>query len=283
MPASPASYAVLGLPPGADRAAVDRAYRALMKRHHPDLGGDPALAASINHAYADITRVAEARPVVRPTADPGDLAAALYERHQDHRRAAREVRRTRRRWPVWLIVAALVAGSGWLAREALANLAWDLKWRYFQPVPADPAADEPMPGGGDIMRVSLGDAPLDAGILADAEALARRSLKRGGSGAAAETSRRCYIAFHSAPSLDGYDRCVAFDNAVILIGGDGISDRGGGFSAGAITARQIEAARTLDRDYESIETRINRLRLAMTRMLAALEQPATPAPSPAEG
>lgn len=41
---------VLGLAPGADRAAVRAAYRRLMRRVHPDLGGSDALAAMINAA-----------------------------------------------------------------------------------------------------------------------------------------------------------------------------------------------------------------------------------------
>lgn len=33
---------LLGLPPSAERPAVKRAYRRLARRHHPDVGGDPA-------------------------------------------------------------------------------------------------------------------------------------------------------------------------------------------------------------------------------------------------
>ncbi|MFL6739249.1 MAG: DnaJ family molecular chaperone, partial [Sphingomicrobium sp.] len=49
------AYAALGLEPGADGAAVDRAYRKLIKEHHPDReGGDGGRAAEINRAYRDI-------------------------------------------------------------------------------------------------------------------------------------------------------------------------------------------------------------------------------------
>lgn len=262
MPASPASYALLGLPPGATRAAVDRAYRALMKRHHPDLGGDPERAASINRAYADITRPADSAPAQTPS----DLAAALYQRHQAQRRSARAIRRKPRRWPRWLLLGAVLAGLAWAGREPLANLVWDLKWRYFPPVGQTGVAGDALASGGGLARGALATAPLDPAVIAAAEAMARQNIASGGMGAAAEASRRCFIAFHALPTLAGYDRCVAFDNAVLLIGGFGIADRGG-FSAGAVTARQIEAARTLDGNYENIEARIDRIRLAMIHRL----------------
>lgn len=41
---------ILGLPPGASRAEVREAYRRLMKRVHPDLGGSAVLAAMLNAA-----------------------------------------------------------------------------------------------------------------------------------------------------------------------------------------------------------------------------------------
>jgi len=270
MAVSPASYALLGLPPGADRAAVDRAYRALMKRHHPDLGGDPERAASINHAYADITRPAgEAAGVASPT----DLAAALYQRHQAllHARRAHTSRKAVR-WPLWLVLAAVAGGVAWVEREPLTDLAWDLQWRYFPPVRDVASSDAELAASTGATRVQLGTAKLDGAAIVAAEAAARRTLKAGGVGAAAEASRRCFQSFHAAPSLARYDRCVAFDDAVLLIGGYGVGDRGG-FSAGAVTSRQLAAARTLDRDYESIETRLDRIRLAMMRLLEAPREP----------
>jgi hypothetical protein len=44
------AYRILGLPPGASLEEVRAAYRRLMKRVHPDLGGSSALAAMINAA-----------------------------------------------------------------------------------------------------------------------------------------------------------------------------------------------------------------------------------------
>jgi hypothetical protein len=49
------AYESLGLDPGADQAAVERAYKRLIKEHHPDRdGGDPARATEINRAYREL-------------------------------------------------------------------------------------------------------------------------------------------------------------------------------------------------------------------------------------
>ena len=53
-PAGPMSAAearrMLGVPPDADRAAIEAAHRRLMARVHPDVGGADGLAAQVNLA-----------------------------------------------------------------------------------------------------------------------------------------------------------------------------------------------------------------------------------------
>jgi len=44
-------YAVLGLARGASAAAIKAAYRALVKRHHPDAGGDSERMLALNAAW----------------------------------------------------------------------------------------------------------------------------------------------------------------------------------------------------------------------------------------
>ena len=264
MAASLSSYVLLGLPSGAERSAIDAAYRALMKRHHPDRGGDAALAAEINRAYADLTRP----PQSAPPEPAGDLATALYAR-QRAAAAARRERRTARKWPVWLAVIALAGSIGWTQREALADVAWQAKWRYFQPVAPPsgransvaPALDTP---------AELVSAPIAAADIRVAITDARSGLQRGGLGLAADDSARCYRRLASTPSLGAYDRCVAFDDAILLLAGPGAVDRGV-FSAAALTARQLAAGRSLDADYDAIEDRLDRVRQRTLREL----QPAT--------
>src|SRR5215210_3722365 len=50
-----AAFAALGLEPGADRDAVERAYKRLIKDHHPDrAGGNAERAAEITRAYREL-------------------------------------------------------------------------------------------------------------------------------------------------------------------------------------------------------------------------------------
>lgn len=48
----PDHYHLLGLSPSATAAEIKARYRALSKRHHPDVGGNPAEMSRINHAYS---------------------------------------------------------------------------------------------------------------------------------------------------------------------------------------------------------------------------------------
>ncbi len=44
-------YATLGVSPGATRAEIKAAYRSLVKRHHPDAGGDQSTILELNAAW----------------------------------------------------------------------------------------------------------------------------------------------------------------------------------------------------------------------------------------
>jgi hypothetical protein len=48
------AYALLGLPVGAGKPDIERAYRAKMKRAHPDHGGSVELAAALNQARDEL-------------------------------------------------------------------------------------------------------------------------------------------------------------------------------------------------------------------------------------
>lgn len=54
-------YEVLEVSPRARQAVIDKAYRALMRECHPDLGGDPRKAQLINEAYEVLRDPAERR------------------------------------------------------------------------------------------------------------------------------------------------------------------------------------------------------------------------------
>src|ERR1700693_1419533 len=48
-------YQSLGIPESSDPDVVKKAYRDLVKLHHPDRGGDPAKFKEIQQAYEQIT------------------------------------------------------------------------------------------------------------------------------------------------------------------------------------------------------------------------------------
>lgn len=48
-------YKVLGVSPGAPAEVIKAAYRALIKIHHPDVGGDPKMAMAIEEAYRHLS------------------------------------------------------------------------------------------------------------------------------------------------------------------------------------------------------------------------------------
>ncbi len=47
-------YDILGVHPDADEAVIDAAYQALVKKHHPDQGGDPDALQRVKKAYDQI-------------------------------------------------------------------------------------------------------------------------------------------------------------------------------------------------------------------------------------
>ncbi len=265
MHAPPSAYAALGLEPGADRAAVEQAYRRLIKLHHPDRsGGDAARAAEINRAYFELRRqqeeesppVAERRPVRPP------------------RRPRTPRRRSRRWWPVLILAAALLV----FERERVA----ELSSRWIASLAAGPQAGR---GGSAKVDSALLDGPLVEPDIAASIAEARRLVRSGDEEAMAQHSRDCHRAMRSSPELAQLDRCAAFDDAIAALAE---TDANGRFAAAAVTARQMTAASLLSSDYLAIERRLDRIRtmvqLALIPRLPPLPRPAVQEPpaAPAE-
>ena len=49
-------YEVLGIPHSASEEDIEKAYRALIRKHHPDMGGDTATAQLINEAHDALSK-----------------------------------------------------------------------------------------------------------------------------------------------------------------------------------------------------------------------------------
>lgn len=262
MPAPASAFAVLGLEPGADRAAVERAYRDLIKRYHPDRsGGDAARAAEINRAYFELRRDHQAG------ASPAEpMPAPRAPRYRDGRMASR--RRPSRVWPLLVILVGimLIIQRDWLA-AAVPGWIGSLESLQGQPLSQ---------GRGSSVALDSAalDGPLDESAIARSIAQAITLVDRGDEDALADKSRDCHRRMRADPSLAQLDRCAAFENAVAAIGdGDPLHDSTT-FNASAITARQMTAASLLSSDYLAIERRLDRIRTVVQLTL----RPSPPSP-----
>lgn len=144
-------YAVLGVPPDADAAALKAAHRALVRRHHPDLAPPEARAdatrrvTAVNVAYGlvrdpaararyDALRAAAARSPAEDrsrqwdalTRDAGRWAGRWWRQNREPlRRAAGGARRVAAATlgrVLWLLSCIVWAGIGFVAATAGARL-----------------------------------------------------------------------------------------------------------------------------------------------------------------
>lgn len=245
-------FVTLGIEPGADQAAIDAAYKKLIKRYHPDRkGGNATRAAEINRAYFEL-RNRPAPDWDKPAAE--GLAEAIYERRAAMRGSRRPIVRQRSWWPL-LIIALL--GMAALQRNTLA----DISGRTMDSI--GQALTQPDIGRGtglSVAAASFLEEPLQLDEIEAAVRDARTLLARGNQDALAEHSRRCHIAMRESPDIARLDRCAAFEDAVVMIEGRDPWQDGGTFSASSVTARQMNAARLLTDDYLAIEARLDQIR-----------------------
>lgn len=236
------AFAALGLAPGADAAAVEGAYKRLIKQHHPDReGGDSARAAEINRAYRELRSPAEKE---------------VLELDRDEPFGAKR--------SVWTAVAiaaaagslALVAATAWMSPDSPAAA-----MRATPAAPAGEPMDQPMfnPAIDEEIRRALA-------ISASEDELALTAA-----------SRDCHQQLRREPSLEQLDRCAAFDSAVILLQDrDPLRDRGP-FSELAVTSRLMRGGSLLSNDYLAIDGRLDQIRLRTELALAPRIEPPPPA------
>ena len=238
MGADESAYAVLGLEPGADLASATRAYKALIKAHHPDrAGGDPERAAELNRAYREIRAAHFPRDDVSWHSVPPRKPPPGWSRG------------------AWALAALAVLGGATAAfallspREAARIVGLDerLALRPFR---------------ADVMEQPHDLAGISAATL-DAVGMAKVSDEM----RLRERSSACYESFRKAPAIGQFDRCAAFDFAVVrLQDRDPLRDRGP-FSEIAVTSRVSSAGSVLSRDVVATESRRRRTRLQVEQLL----------------
>ncbi len=247
------AFAVLGLEPGADAAAIEKAYKRLIKQHHPDRkGGDATRAAEITQAYREL-RGGKARM------DP-------LEFNEDY-----DAMRRRPRWPVAALVAGACIGGLVLLMGPSVPHARAL-WAAKTGLPLSANHEAGAAAFADPMADGLHIRAIDAAVT---EAL--RLYRTKDEFTLATTSRECQSRFREEPGTRMLDRCAAFDDAVV-----GLQDRdplrdAGPFAPLAVTGRQWSAASTLSDDYLAIDSRLDQVRLRVEVLLAPQVPPIAPA------
>lgn len=252
MRVSAASYAVLGLKPGADRDAIEKAYRRLIKRHHPDrAGGDGARAAEINRAYFEL-RGRRVQELDEPK--PSTVAEAIYMRRATRTRVPRP-RPRGRSWKPLVLLALLIAASVWRVEigARLTRLSAELR-DAMAPAVTYRAASMPEDGPDPL------EAALNVGAVRDSIRQAQSLVGGRGIDRAADASRACHRTMRLAPSAEQLDRCAALDFTVVAIARNDVLQDDGPFSASAVTAREMSAAKLLSDDYMLIEARFDQIR-----------------------
>lgn len=248
---SPAAsaYATLGLEPGADAAAIEQAYKRLIKQFHPDrAGGDAARAAEINRAYRELRLAGRVRqPLDLEPWDEGGAGAAR----------------------VRMAVAALgLAGAATIGAGAIL-------FAGSRPAITAPLALAQAPAD----RPEAMDEPLAIDAIGEG---VREAVRLSGSSdevALASASRECHRKFRAEPTVAALDRCAAFDDAVAkLQDRDPLRDRGP-FSELAVTGRKMSGATLLSTDVLAIDSRLDQIRL---RVELALAPPPLPEVKPVE-
>lgn len=242
------AYAALGLGPDADSDEVERAYKRLIKLHHPDkTGGNPARAAEINRAYRELS--------ARPGPQPG---LEFHERMP-----------ASRKWRPARLAFALVVGIAAILVAAGPGTAW---MRQLSPKPPHAVTAVAARAAPDVM-----DQPLSRAAIGQGVNDALRLVEARNDAALLGASRDCHEKLRLQPSIAALDRCAAFDDAVLqLQDREPMWDRGP-FSQLAVTGRLWSAASVLSNDYLAVDSRLERVRLQVELLLSARQ----PAPSKA--
>ena len=232
--------AVLGLEPGADRRAIDDAFRSLMKQHHPDRpGGDGVRAAEIIRAYR----------ALRPGAM---ISQEVQFRERPRQRSAK--------WR-WLIALSMVAVAAIILASLIDPTPRSGPARLGANVAKELGLRSPREPG--LIEQSLSEAQIDS-AADEARAMVGRSDEM----KLAEKSRECRFDFRDSRDLAQFDRCVAFDVAVVLLQDrDPLRDQGP-FRQVAVSRRHWSDAALLSSDSLAIDSRLDRIRLRVELRLA---------------
>lgn len=277
MPTYNAYYRALNVVPDADPVVIEAAYKALMKKHHPDKHpAGPAAgerdAAELNRAWAvlrDPTRRAayDAEERARQERHRVDLARAFPDAPprggpEPARRPALPNPRGGQRLAAVIGlagIAVLVAAIVLMARGG----GLDAKLVAAPPLVTEAASRLPgLPGFADELDEEAFRAlPVNRQQVFTAVAEFKRISGRGGLPAAARFSEQCFTAQARSRGIGEFDYCVAFDHAAARTDLTPELSPDPRFAPQATMQRHIRAAAdSLSRDTTIIEARLFEVR-----------------------
>ncbi len=268
-------YAVLNVAPDADPAVIEAAYKALIKKYHPDMlagapGGDLRRAAEINEAFQVLRD-----PDRRARYDNDERA-----RQDAFRRAAAAAsgpviyhpplprRRRKSRWPaVLLLVVAAAAFIVWRETEA--------GQRFLDANGRSLALQTTPTGNPAAVRVKDVDRALGE---------FRRIKDRTGLLGLSAFSQDCFAGQSRSQSAIEFDFCVAFDHAAAdydaKVAGDDLPQLPR-FRPDELNSRHEWAARLISSDESWISARLAQLRgLTSERLRPPAPRPLQAASAP---
>ena len=262
-------YTILNVAPDADPAVVEAAYKALMKKYHPDVRSDDPessrqLAAEINEAFHILkdpgkraeydTHERTRREAIRRN------SAALAETPRPYQPQPLPPRRRRSKWPALFMIAT-------------AALAVFFIWR---------GSDAARGGGPGLARLVLSQVKQPSASLSEVRSTDvdravdqfTRIRNRSGLIGLAAFSRDCFAAQSRSAAEGDFDFCVAFDKAALTYGldwpGHDYLPQLPRFEPREIERRHAAAGKLLSGDSGLIQARIAQVGILTSDRLRAL-------------
>jgi curved DNA-binding protein CbpA len=285
-------YTILNVLPDADPVVIEAAYKALIKRHHPDIHSGGAIvgeriAADLNQAYQTLRdperraaydadqRVQEERrkaELARAFEPPAQRTAPPPPPRPEPARAGQRV-------------AGLIGAIGVLSLGGAIYLLTQTVEVARRP-PANIASQD-APISTDLAQRAFRDQPVNRDEVERAIGEFRRVAGESGLSGAAAYSERCFDQQTRTRAVTAYDHCVAFDH--IASRTEASADEGQAetrFQPQSLVMRHIRAAELIARDPSLIEARLFEIRRladnALGRLPTAVAEAAPRAPpSPA--
>jgi curved DNA-binding protein CbpA len=205
-------YAILNIAPDADPAVVDAAYKALMKKYHPDVlagGSSPDMrsASEINEAFHVLRDPAKRAQYDSNQRARQNAVRAAMSAHDMRSFQANPPQRRRSRWTAMLLLGLLGLLTVYVWRQSedggFSEAAFARGWLPAQQRSSSMAAAEESSGPHPVRQVDIDRAVAEF----------RRITKESGLIGLSAYSQDCFATQGRTFSLADFDHCVAFDQA----------------------------------------------------------------------